>query len=168
MATARVLLTVLIALPCTASSLQRPGHAKILDSPEIVLELAAMIDDSLRGPRETEIAAFLVLDEYGDLGLVRWQNSAKSRAQSFTGVVPAATVGIVHTHPNGWARPSSGDRREAKRTGLPIYVLTRWDIWVAGPAGEVVPLVERQDWPDQLLISQEDLPAGNEHGIVSP
>ena len=48
------------------------------------------------------------------------------------------TAGIVHTHPAGTdKRPSPNDIEVAKRVGIPNYVLSQYELWVAMPDGRV-------------------------------
>lgn len=73
----------------------------------------------------SEIAAFLVLAGDGSLRLSRWPSNATSYRETFNGTRPPGTVGLVHTHPPEWYRPSTGDIDEARRHGLPNYVISR-------------------------------------------
>jgi hypothetical protein len=86
------------------------------------------------GP-EMEAAAFLVATDAG-LECVLWPDERRrTRTQAFRGAIPAGTVAIAHTHPDraDLREPSGMDRLEARRTGLPIYVVTHWTVWVADP-----------------------------------
>jgi hypothetical protein len=87
-----------------------------------------------QGP-EREAAAFLVVTEEG-MRCVLWPHDSRSRKQGFRGSIPAGTVAIAHTHPDRTElrEPSAMDRLEARRLGMPIYVVTNWTIWVAEPA----------------------------------
>jgi hypothetical protein len=86
-----------------------------------------------RGP-EMEAAAFLVSTEQG-MKCVLWPHDRRARTQAFRGAIPPGTVAIAHTHPDraDLREPSKVDLLEARRTGLPIYVVTNWTIWLADP-----------------------------------
>ena len=162
------ILLVVLALPVFGGSRKTLKYAPLMESGAVMGELAAMVDEATRGPREAEIAAFVAIDRSGAYRLIRWRNSARSRWQSFTGALPARTIGIVHTHPNGWARPSAGDRREARRLGLPIFVVTRWEIWAAEPDGRATALVENLDWRDGLQEREMPQPTASSPETDSP
>lgn len=81
-----------------------------------------------------EAAAFLVRDDDGSSRMIMWPQTEFSRKETFRGVIPPGTVAIVHTHPPTMERPSRGDLAEAKRLGLPIYVVSFWQVWVADPS----------------------------------
>lgn len=96
---------------------------------------------------KVEAAAFLVRDDDGSLMMVLWPRTEFSRKETFRGAIPPGTVAIVHTHPPRMERPSRGDLAEAKRLGLPIYVVTFWQVWVADPSSETALLiVSRNSW----------------------
>ncbi len=88
-----------------------------------------------------EAAAFLVQESDGSLTMVFWPENGVSRKAKFHGAIPQGTVAIVHTHPPEMERPSRGDLAEAKRLGLPIYVVTFWQVWVADPTSETALLI---------------------------
>lgn len=98
------------------------------------------------GMRSTEEAAFIVDDADDAIACVRWPSSAAHHQLSYRGPVPAATVAIVHSHPLALRQPSVNDRAEAKRVGLPFYVVTRDSIWVAQPDGRLRELLREAGW----------------------
>jgi proteasome lid subunit RPN8/RPN11 len=112
--------------------------------------LAALRDLRTRGLMQTdqrEVAAFVVRRDDGSLNIVMWPHSANFRSERYEGAVPAGTVAIAHTHPpQADQRPSRGDIEQAKKIGMPIYVVTRWNLWVADAHGDVHELVARTDW----------------------
>jgi hypothetical protein len=71
-----------------------------------------------------ESAAFLVLDDNGEFQMVRWPITNRFHEQTWTGAIPVGTVAVVHTHPAHLPYASTHDRDEARRTGIPIVVLT--------------------------------------------
>ena len=105
-----------------------------LREPAVRDELHALVAQSGFGRMDVEVAAFLVRD--GDSwSVVPWTATRRFREQQFTGVVPRGTVAIVHTHPQSLPSPSSGDRHQASRLGIPVVVLTPRSIIVAKPSG---------------------------------
>ena len=50
----------------------------------------------------------------------------------------ATILAIIHTHPAvGYEQPSARDRLTAVKTNTPVYVVSRLQIWVAWPSGEI-------------------------------
>ena len=96
------------------------------------------------GQSSKEHAAFLVLDGDGEMQLVQWPWEAESLRASYKGAIPAGTVAIAHTHPNGLPNPSPGDKALALKLALPLYVLTRSSITMT--EGGRTELVVRGDW----------------------
>ncbi len=72
---------------------------------------------------DLEVAAFLVRDDDGGISCRLWPSSFVSAAR-YDGSMPKGTFALIHTHPSRSPMPSRGDLEEAKRVGLPIYVLT--------------------------------------------
>jgi hypothetical protein len=68
-------------------------------------------------------------------------------------VIPGNVIALVHTHPpNADKKPSPGDVDTARRSGLPVYVLTRWYIYAVDPAsGAIVPLIEGRNWVGEAV-----------------
>lgn len=112
--------------------------------------MAVMQDLAARGERQIEqreIAAFLVRDANGAISSVLWPRTWNSRSERYDGVIPPGTVAIAHTHPSrADKRPSRGDIEQAVRIGLPIYVITRWHLYVVDSSGVVIRLYVREDW----------------------
>jgi len=110
---------------------------------------------------DMEAAAFIVRRPDGSYTSVLWPaKTAAIRGARFVGAIPAGTVAIAHTHPFTAELPSRGDINQAKRIGLPIYVISRWSLYVADPSGEVTGLIVRKDWtrspqPAELLAAQK-------------
>jgi len=118
--------------------------------------LAVMQDIALRGaqqPDQQEVAAFLVRDANGAISSVPWPLTADRRSEHYRGVVPAGTVAIAHTHPIFAERPSSGDIAQARKIGLPIYVITRWNLYVVDAKGAVTSLIEKKNWTRSAGVS---------------
>ena len=73
---------------------------------------------------DEEAAAFLVGRSDGALDLVHWPRSRTYRSAHWNGPLPQDTLAIIHTHPSKVPYPSLQDRAEARRLGLPIYVVS--------------------------------------------
>src|SRR5205823_4629755 len=111
----------IVAYPLTEATLNRA-------------DVIAAFDDLLRkaayGHLGEERAGFLVLD--GDrFLLVPWPPSHKFHADEWKGKIPYGTVAVVHTHPPGQPLPSTHDRTEAERVGIPILVITPTSVVLA-------------------------------------
>ena len=117
------------------------------DDPRV---LAVLQDIAHRGAYQTdqqEVAAFLVRDANGVISSVFWPHTANRRSEHYDGAIPAGTVAIAHTHP--WQadqHPSRGDIAQAMKIGMPIYVVTRLNLYVVESTGEVIALFERTNW----------------------
>lgn len=98
---------------------------------------------------DLEVAVFIVREPDGDFTCRLWPNTASRRSERYEGPIPTGTVAIAHSHPYFTPRPSIGDVGESKRLGLPIYVVSRWELNVVDPAsGERVRLLHGRSWSD--------------------
>lgn len=95
-----------------------------------------------RDPKEH--AAFIVVDERGELQLSRWPWGAESMRATYRGEVPRAAVAVVHTHPNELPNPSRGDVALARKLGITVYVITRTS--VTGTDGSRTTQIAYGDW----------------------
>lgn len=148
------LVVLLLALHVSASATDSYDVRRAADDPQV---LAIMQDIALRGAHQfdqQEVAAFLVRDANGVISCVMWPHTANRRSEHYDGVVPAGTVAIAHTHPTFAERPSHGDIEQAKKIGLPIYVITRWNLYVVDATGAVMPLIEKRDWARSAKLAQ--------------
>ena len=137
---------LLFAIRLSASTAGSFDVRRAADDPQV---LAVMQDIALHGAYQLdqqEVAAFLVRDANGAISSVLWPLTANRRSEHSDGVVPAGTVAIAHTHPIFAERPSSGDIAQARKIGLPIYVITRWNLYVVDATGAVMPLIEKKNW----------------------
>ncbi len=67
--------------------------------------------------------------------------------ESYSGVVPAGTIAVAHTHPRNLPRPSQHDVDESIRSKRMFYVITFWSIYRIDPTtGRIVAVVWNQDW----------------------
>lgn len=149
----RLVLILLVLCGVMETRAQERAHSgrfdlrEALEDDRVLGLFADLAWNATRRGGSVEAAAFLIADPERGMECRIWPHSAAKRRESFRGVIPPGTVAIVHTHPNGIPRPSRADVAEAKRIGLPIYVLSRIDIWAVNSAdGAEVPLVERKNW----------------------
>jgi hypothetical protein len=96
---------------------------------------------------ENEAAAFIVEKE-GELSCLLWPSGNSRWSKTYKGVMPENVIAVAHTHPEirGMQAPSAGDSEAAQRLGLPFYVITRWEVWVANPEGrrKRVPMIPQR------------------------
>ena len=91
-----------------------------------------------------ERAAFLV--KAGNRVTIQaWSNGTFQRV-TYRGVIPEGTIAIAHTHPRDLPWPSANDREQAKRTGIPIVVITPGSVVVADADGSVRTLIRESKW----------------------
>ena len=111
---------------------------------------AEVLRNGQLGFYETERAAFIIDRGDGNFGCQLWPPTELYRQEHFLGKIPPGTVAIIHTHPMRWKRPSRQDQKEADRLGLPIYVLTLFNIYKAIP-GHVYSsaVVDGEIWADR-------------------
>ena len=83
-----------------------------------------------------ERGAFLIVDSNG-VSMIDWPYQRSYRAANWRGPIPEGAAAVLHTHPNEYPHPSSLDRAEARRIGLPVYVATRTRVCVVTPANEI-------------------------------
>lgn len=98
------------------------------------------------GYRQTEAAAFVVLEGDSSYRCVSWPFRGEHHRQQFRGSVPDATIAIVHTHPEASPRPSAADVKTAIITGVPVFVLTRNNIHVALSDGTIQAVEKNRFW----------------------
>jgi hypothetical protein len=94
-----------------------------------------------------ERAAFIRVSAGGDVRCQLWPLSLRRRSASFTGFVPPDTIAVVHTHPeDAGPTPSSRDVEEARRIGIPIFVVTRMGVRRVDPDGAVSVVTRGRAW----------------------
>lgn len=122
-----VAIALLLTLPAAAAvSLTDTDIARVSHQ---LLVAAGAIDS-------VERAAFIVRSPAGQLDLVLWPGGTYFSAR-WNGPMPEGVVAVIHTHPAGRPTPSARDRVEAKRVGLPFYVVSRAALCVADSTGNV-------------------------------
>ncbi len=98
---------------------------ELAHDPVVLEALWRMFERAHYGAGKLEEAAFVIVAPDGTLSLRRWPATGSPHRSSWIGPVPADAVAIVHTHPNGWPRPSPQDHLIAAETRLAVYVITR-------------------------------------------
>lgn len=106
-----------------ASILIVPTEA-IRQSPDAQQCFAKLLELGGHGRRSDERAAFLTWEGEGRIGCVVWPRTNQHRMATFQGKWPENTVAVAHTHPRSRPEPSVQDREEARRIGIPIFVVT--------------------------------------------
>jgi proteasome lid subunit RPN8/RPN11 len=112
--------------------------------------LAIFQDLAARGARQfdqQEVAAFIVRDDEGSITSVLWPHTANRMSERYDGVIPGGTVAIAHTHPYYAELPSRADVEQSKKIGLPIYVISRRNVFVVDPSsGESIAIIRNKGW----------------------
>jgi hypothetical protein len=112
--------------------------------------LGILSDVSDRGARQRddmEVAVFIVKSPDGHLSCLLWPHTASIRSARYDGGIPIGTIALAHTHPHYAEKPSRGDVDLAQRIGLPIYVVTRWHLYVVDPTtGRSTELIRQKNW----------------------
>jgi len=110
-----------------------------LARPEAAGWYAMLLEEGGYGRLQHERAAFLIRERSGTLTLQPWEDRSHRRA-TFRGTIPPRAIAVLHTHPRSDPRPSSGDRQQARRLGLPVVVITPQSVIAAMPDGSEVQL----------------------------
>ena len=103
---------------------------------EIIADVALQLLTRAGPHQEFECAAFIVAGA-GSFTLRHWPRDRAFRGAQWLGAIPAGAVAIIHTHPHTNPLPSPQDAREARRTQLPFYVVSRGSLAVVEPSGIV-------------------------------
>ena len=119
------------------------------DQQQIALAFFDLYRLSQSADVHSERAAFLIHDADG-VAMIYWPRTMQRHAATFRGSVPPNALAIVHTHPPYLWDPSAHDLAEARRLGLPIYVLTRNSVTRANSDGTITRLVMKRSWAAEL------------------
>jgi hypothetical protein len=136
--TARILLVgMLFQLPSMSAderSFFDDGPA-VLRDPAVVACFVQVLRAGAYGGRNTERAAFLVVQADRSLECRDWPATHGFREARWVGPLPEGVVAVAHTHPQSFPDPSDQDLSEARRLGIPIFVLTPKIVTVAHSDG---------------------------------
>jgi hypothetical protein len=149
------LMTLLILLPY--GFLQATTSDRLFSIATARSYFSYVLRASLAAQADTERAAFIIGHEDGSLSCQLWPPMNRYHQEVFHGSLPSGTLAIIHTHPNGSPRPSVEDQLEADRLGIPIYVLTRREVFKAEPGQTVATSVVRRQWwlSDHSSVDQQ-------------
>ena len=142
-----LLLLGVLAVPLYASE---ELEKSLAGDPHVLEIFATLLANGGMGSVSREAAAFITIDGRGRYRCERWPYRNGYQKQVFHGAVPEFTIAIAHTHPKSSRKPSPADRQTARTSGLPVFVLTPRDIWVATPEGAIAPLVVNRTWATGL------------------
>lgn len=120
------------------------GQALGMDRDRMMVLAWDLLASARYGLDPKEHAAFIVVDERGELQLSRWPWQAESMRASYRGEIPRTAIAVVHTHPNELPNPSRGDTALARKLGLMVYVITRTS--VTGTDGSRTTQIALGDW----------------------
>ena len=116
------------------------------------------------GDFTVERAAFVIAEPDGRLKLEHWPQVRAYRSEKFYGIVPPNTIAIIHTHPRfSDPRPSTSDLDEARRVGLPFWVVSRAALYIAPTKGSPRKIAGRE-WVAQAKQAEEN---GPERSIIT-
>lgn len=101
------------------------GRASAMDHDRTLILAWDLLKSAAYGGDSREHAAFIVIDESGQLQLSRWPWGADQMRATYRGQIPSRTLAIIHTHPNGRPNPSPDDIATAQKLGMAVYVVTR-------------------------------------------
>ena len=114
-----------------------PLNETTLNRPDVIAAFDLLLRRASYGHLGEERAGFLVLD--GErFRLVPWPPTHQFHAEEWIGKIPEGTVAVVHTHPPGQPLPSTHDRAEARRVGIPMLVITPGSVVLVRDDGAAV------------------------------
>jgi len=95
----------------------------LVDEPAVA-EFCRLLLDKATAERFHEQGAFVVRTPEGLPYFVTWPAGEDKDHLRWEGRFPEGAIAIVHTHPPWMREPSKLDVRAARRTKLPVYVIT--------------------------------------------
>lgn len=96
----------------------------ILRDHSVLVCFSQLVRRSYSGFATSESAAFLVTQADGSIQCIDWPTTRDFKQARWSGPLPDGVVAMAHTHPLSSPFPSPEDMAEARRVGMPIYVLT--------------------------------------------
>ncbi len=106
-----------------------------------------VLDLSWYGMLGFERAAFLRLDADAHFHCDVWPATFSPLGAKWNAPIPDGTVAILHSHPRFYSDPSRLDRSEAKRVGMPVFIVTGWGIAMVDTNGEIQRFPRLDDLP---------------------
>ncbi|HEV7766628.1 MAG TPA: hypothetical protein VGQ76_16625 [Thermoanaerobaculia bacterium] len=105
-----------------------------------VLSFCRVLVRHANAQRDREHGAFVVRTPEGITYFVAWPPSGEKDVLRWYGRFPEGTVAVLHTHEAWDPQASKIDRRAAQASGIPIYVLTPFQITktTGGPTRAVI------------------------------
>jgi len=135
---ARILLVGMLLLAPSMSADDRSSFDEgpgVLRDSAVVTCFVHVLTAGAYGGRNTERAAFLVVQADHSLECRDWPATHEFREARWVGPLPEGVVAVAHTHPLSFPDPSDQDLSEARRLGIPIFVLTPKIVTVAHSDG---------------------------------
>jgi hypothetical protein len=126
----RLVLFCIIGVTVDAQGPRKIDDATVAAFADEMLERAGIAD-------EIEHAAFIAAGSDGTMRLVHWLGNRAFREAHWNGPLPDGVVAVIHTHPHRSPLPSRQDAFEARRLGMPFYVVSRASLSVAEPDGRI-------------------------------
>jgi hypothetical protein len=138
------LLSMICAFALSLSAADPPPD--LFENPVIRSLFADLLRLGGFGQVNTERAAFLVRDANGEYRCVLWPATLGFKRERFSGIVPAGTVALFHTHPNQSPFGSVSDQRASLILKVPVFTLTRRSIYVITGRSENIAIVRGRVW----------------------
>jgi hypothetical protein len=151
------LAVMMLAAGCASSApparVDLPGVAypvseRIMQNREVTSGFATLVKNAGYGRRADEQAGFLVVDDAGHFRVVSWPVSNRHHAQEWRGAIPDGTIAVAHTHPVESPYASVHDCDEARRLGMPIFVLTPESVVLIDARNGLPQPIARRGWLD--------------------
>jgi hypothetical protein len=155
-----ILLLALFTSIATAAPPPLPADPLALTrDADLMRSFAGMVESAGRRMRGTEAGVFLLRQSDGRYALHPWSWSEIPFQAHFEGLVPLDAVAVVHTHPPAWNRPSHQDVEEARRLGMPVFAVSRWNIWLILPGVDQPLHLARYGW--KQTAERDEGPTGS-------
>lgn len=150
----------LLAAPEPDTTSRTLDYDTVLSSQSVIQGFSDLVNHA---PADFEMGAFVTRDAGGQFKVIPWPVSGQFRGSQWKGPIPRNVIAVAHTHPHNWFVASRQDLAEARRTGLPIFIVTRMGISVADPAsGRNLLLVKGRWWQASVLLSSENPETAND------
>ena len=110
----------------------------------VVLDFCRVLARNAIAERSREQGAFVVRTPEGLTYFVAWPRGGERHILRWHGRFPDGTLAILHTHEGWLPEPSKLDRKAARESGIPIYVITPSQI--TKTTGSTTEVVMMGDW----------------------